>query len=334
MLVSLLLAAGCSGPTAPTSAPPTAPAAPPPNPVPPLSVTCPADVTTTMTGATTAVTFSEPVASGGLAPVQVSCTRQSGSPFAVGATPVQCTAADAASTTASCVFTVTVTAAIPRLSRTRFLAFGDSLTSGEVAVPTSTTFGTEPPNYPLIVIPSASYPAQTQSLLRARYTAQATAIEVTNAGLSGEWAEDGAKRFPGVMASVRPEAVFLFEGGNDVAAQGQVGVTRAWQALDVMAKEARNRGARVFIATLPPPRPGGPKTISAALIVSLNDRIKTTAAGEGAVLVDLYTPLATDVTRFVGIDGLHLTEAGYLRVAELFLDAVKGTFEVPGFPGS
>ena len=54
----------------------------------------------------------------------------------------------------------------------------------------------------------------------------------------------------------------------------------------------------------------------------------TVAAGEGAVLVDLYTALSVDVTRFIGVDGLHPTEAGYARMAEVFFEAIRVTLEV------
>jgi lysophospholipase L1-like esterase len=63
-------------------------------------------------------------------------------------------------------------------------------------------------------------------------------------------------------------------------------------------------------------------------ILALNDRIRTTAAGEGAVLVDLYQALGTDVPRFIGLDGLHPTEAGYQRIAETFFAAVQANLEV------
>ena len=63
-------------------------------------------------------------------------------------------------------------------------------------------------------------------------------------------------------------------------------------------------------------------------VTALNDRIRTTAAGEGAVLVDLHAALSADVTRYIGIDGLHPTEAGYLRMAEVFFDAIRATLEV------
>jgi lysophospholipase L1-like esterase len=261
-------------------------------------------------GAPVAVTFSAS-ASGGVAPVQVSCTRPSGSLFPVGTTSVQCTATDASATTRSCSFSVTVAQPAPQLSRTKFLAFGDSTTIGEVPVATNVPTRDGSPNYRMIVIPAASYPSQLLSLLRARYTGQTSVLEMTNSGLPTEWAEDGALRLPGVLATSRPEAVLLLEGVNDLAALGTRGVQSAWRAIDTMAKEIRGRGARAFIATLPPPRPGGTKAVPITLIQSLNANIRDTARGEGAVLVDVFQALSPNVDLYISVDGLHPTGAGY-----------------------
>jgi lysophospholipase L1-like esterase len=214
------------------------------------------------------------------------------------------------------------------LSRTRFLAFGDSTTAGEVPVATTTAFDEEGPNYKLIIIPAAAYPSQLLSLLRGRYTGQTAVLEVINSGSPTEWAEDGALRFPGVMSNTRPQAVLLLEGVNDLAALGTRGVQSAWRAVDTMAKEARNRGARVFIATLPPPRPSGTKAVPVTLIQSLNSNIRDTVRGEGAVLVDLFTALSTDVNRYISLDGLHPTEAGYQKIAETFFEAIRQDLEI------
>jgi len=274
------------------------------------------------------VTFPTPQTSGGIAPIQVACDRVSGSPFPIGTTTVQCTATDAASTVRACTFTITVTAqASPRLSRTRFLAFGDSLTAGEITVPTIATRDGEP-NYRLVVVPAASYPAQLLTLLRGRYLNQSSTIEVINAGLSGEWAEDGAVRLPGVLNTQRPEAVLLLEGLNDIAAQGSIGITRGARAIDTMAQEISSRGMRLFIATLPPPRPGALRSVDGQLILSVNSRIRLTASGQSAVLVDIYPEILADVNRYVGVDGLHLTEAGYSKLAELFFNAIRTDLEV------
>lgn len=240
---------------------------------------------------------------------------------------MQCTATDALANSAACSFTITINGA-PQLTLTKFLAFGDSFTAGEITNPIAST-GTEPtPNFTLAVIPTASYPTLLAGLLRGRYSGQAAAIEVINSGVPGEGAEAGARRLPGVMANARPQVLLLLEGANELSAYGQAGVNRAWMAIDTMAKEGRNRGARVFLATLTPSRPGGKNTLATQNILALNDRIRTTAAGEGAVLVDVYEALGSDVTRFIGLDGMHPTEAGYQRMAETFFAAVRANLEV------
>ena len=58
----------------------------------------------------------------------------------------------------------------PTLSRTRFFAFGDSLTAGEVTAPV--TVGSSSSNFKMIVVATASYPSQLQSLAQSRYPAQ------------------------------------------------------------------------------------------------------------------------------------------------------------------
>jgi lysophospholipase L1-like esterase len=220
---------------------------------------------------------------------------------------------------------VTVTAQTARLNRTRFLAFGDSLTAGEVTVPTTTSRNTGEQNYPLVIVPSAAYPTVLATMLRARYVSQASVIEVINTGLSGEWAQDGALRLPGVLTANRPEAVLLLEGVNDLGTPN--GPSDAGRAIATMAQEIRARGARVFLATLPPSRPGGFRSVSNSLIMSLNARIRVTATSEGAVLVDVYPVFEADLNRYIGVDGLHPTEAGYQRLAELFFNAIRTDLE-------
>jgi lysophospholipase L1-like esterase len=318
--------AGCSGsPIAPTPPPPPIAAPDPPT---ALTISCPADVTTTTKENTTvAVPFAQATASGGVAPVQVSCTREPDSMFASGTTTVQCTARDAAGQTSSCVFDVTVIVEPPRLTRTKFLAFGDSLTIGEVTVPVSGTTSAGYPNFVLSVATEAAYPTKLQTLLRSRYSAQSSSIEVVNEGKPGEWAQDGQWRLPGLLASTRVEVVIILEGYNDIGTYRDSDIRAAANAVDRMAKEARNRGARVVLGTLPPPRPGGTKSVPTQIVTNYNDRIRTIAAGERALLVDLYADMITDVARYIGVDGLHPTEAGYERMAELFLAAIRADME-------
>ena len=316
----LLLAIGCSSPTSPTQPPPTTQR-------PALTVTCPANLTVPSANSSgIAVAYSTPVTAGGVTPIQTSCVPASTSFFPVGATTVRCTATDAVQAASSCTFTVTVTPPVPQLSRTRFLAFGDSMTAGEISQPLGTTSG-RGSNHRFVLVPSASYPTQLQSMLRARYTGQSSQLQILNSGRPGEWAEDGAVRLPGVLANERPEVVLLVEGANELGALGTPGIQRASRAIDTMAREVRNRGIRLFLGTLPPTRTTVPNITPLSLIQSFNATVRTTARGENAVLVDIYTALATDVNRYIGADGLHPTEAGYQRIAETFFAAIRAELE-------
>jgi lysophospholipase L1-like esterase len=317
------LFAGCSG--SPTR--PTPPVNPPPSSS--LAITCPGNLTTSAReGSTVAVSFATPAVTGGVNPIQVSCTRPSGSLFGVGQTSIQCTAIDSTGQSASCQFNVIVNAIPPVLTSTKFLAFGDSMTAGEVTVP-ATAGSQGMANFPLIVVPSASYPARLTTFLRTRYTTQAQVIEVISAGLSGETAQDGAKRLPSVVIVSRPEVVILLEGTNDVnTTQADLGVSAAAAAMTAMVREARGRGARVIVATEPPSRPGF-RAVSPQYITTYNDRLRVIAATEGALLVDFYAGMVGDVTRYIGVDGLHPTEAGYERMAELVYQTIRQHLEQP-----
>lgn len=313
-MLALIGGAGCnSTPTAPTPPPPPPVADPP-------ELTCPSPVTVSaLTSAGAAVTFTMPESRKGQGTVSVACTPESGTRFPIGVTEAECVATDSLSRKASCTFSVTVTAP-PRLSRTRIMAFGDSLTFG------STLLGNDPYNF---VFPAGTaYPAVLQQLLSARYTDQT--ITVFNRGLVGEQAWRALSRFVAAFAADTPNVVVLLEGYNDyrvALAEGTTfGVDNAALGISQMAGEARRRGARVFICTLTPGKPGRVQ-IPASVLEAINDRFRQIARGEGAVLVDLYSALLPDLSANVSIDGLHLTPLGYRRVAETVFAAIRADLE-------
>jgi lysophospholipase L1-like esterase len=292
----------------------------------PPSLSCGPEIfRATLNTAGVAVTFDLPTASQGQGSVTVSCAPQSGTEFPPGTTPVTCTAVDALSRTASCTFSVTVVR-VPQLSRTQFLAFGDSITAGEVTVPVGA--GGRDLIVRQVVVPAASYPSVLLRTLQGRYSLQSDALAVANFGLGGERAINARNRFFGALNTVRPEAVLLMEGYNDIPGGQDGAASGAAAEIRAMAAEARLRGMRVFIATLAPPRPGGSRAIGQIYVDDYNSRMRAVASQEGAVLVDVYGALLTDVQRYIGIDGLHPTEAGYARIADAFFQAIQGALEV------
>jgi lysophospholipase L1-like esterase len=203
----------------------------------------------------------------------------------------------------------------PKLTITKFMAFGDSLTEGQVS---------PAPTLLMRLVSAQAYPGRLQAMLAARYTDQTPVV--SNQGVGGEHAVDGVSRFVRAIRNENPEAVLLLEGVNDISALGDRGASAALASMDSMMKEARNRRVAVFLATLPPEREGSIRAISSSTLNRYNEDLRRLARGEGAVVVDLARDL--DVSA-VGADGVHLTEAGYERVATLFFQAIVATKEAP-----
>ena len=310
-LLVLICCAGCNNtPSAPTPAPPVADAP---------EVTCPAPVTVSaLTSVGADVTYALPESRKGQGTVSVACTPASGATFPVGMTQAECVATDSLSRTGSCTFSVTVTGP-PRLRATRIMAFGDSLTEG------ATILGNDP--YAIVHPPETAYPTVLRQLLSARYTDQT--ITVFNRGLPGEQASRALPRFIAAFAADAPDVVVLQEGYNDVrGADTDVnGIANAIAGIRELAGEARRRGARVFICTLAPGRPGRIQIQNSALQF-INDQLRQIAIREGAVLVDVFSALLPDVNANVSIDGLHLTPLGYRRVAETVFAAIRADLEI------
>ena len=274
-----------------------------------------------------AVSFDTPTATAGQGTVTVTCTPPSGDTFPIGTTAVTCKATDTLNRTAECSFPVTVSK-LATLSKTRYLAFGDSITAGEVTFPVGSTSHGAGLITKQVVVPSAAYPTQLLKTLQGRYASQADAMIVANYGLGGEKTVNARNRFYDALAIVRPEVVLLWHGHNDIPGGLDGAASAAASEMRIMAQEARLRGMRVFIATMCPPRPGGNRTIGQLYIDDYNNRMRFLAASEGAVLVDIYAGLLPDVTRYIGVDGLHPTEAGYAKIADIFFQSIQTNFEV------
>jgi lysophospholipase L1-like esterase len=323
---------GCSTPVTPTPPPAT------------LAISCPvAPAAQSLDGKPVIVTYPAPVTTGGEGQVATTCTPPTGSSFAVGSTPVTCTARDSRQHTASCTFVASVTQ-VPRLRATRFLAFGDSITAGVIA--TTCPFNGPPTGLALLAdtaqlradldaSPGLSYPDVLNRQLSLRYAAQS--FTMMNEGLPNERAVEGAVRLPGVLSSSLPEVVMLLEGVNDLNNGGSTAIPGVISALRTMIRDSRQRGATVMVSTILPERQGacraydyldGVDDISAA-----NVQIRALVNSEGAVLVDLHPLFVPQLTTWIGLDGLHPNESGYAAMAQAFSNVIRTRFEPPS-PGA
>ncbi len=210
----------------------------------------------------------------------------------------------------------------PRISRTRFLAFGDSFTAGEVTNPIASGSAAITK---LIVVPTASYPSVLQSQLWGTYTHQSSAISVTNAGEPSERILDGRHRFPGVYDAMRPEVVLLMEGVNGLPG---VGPDISADLMSIMVQYAKAGGSRVFVGSMIPQVPSRPRgNTPTSELLAYNRTLHLLSQQEEVVFVDLYNAMLAEAATLIGIDGLHPTEAGYRRIADVFFTAIRTELE-------
>jgi len=323
MAVTVALGSACSTPTAPTPPPP-----PPPPVAEPPSLSCVEGISrATVNAAGMAISFDSPPVAGGQGSVSVTCSPASGETFPIGMTEVKCTATDSLNRTASCEFPVTVSK-LAQLSKTRFLAFGDSITAGEVSFPVGSSLIGATAITKQVVVPSAAYPTILAKTLQGRYSSQADLITVANYGFGGEKVVNARNRYLSALSTVRPDAVLILDGMNDIGGGENGAASSAASEIRVWVAEARSRGMRVFLATPTPGRPGGNRTINPLLLVDWANRMRDIAARDGAGLVELYNTMLPDAQRYIGVDGLHPNEQGYARIADIFFQTIQSNFEV------
>lgn len=291
------------------------------------TVSCPSDIKVSAhAGTDPTVTFDVPTAAKGAPPVTVLCTPASGTPFKNGVTSVTCEATDSRAHKGSCSFSVVVTPT-PLLQKTKFMAFGDSLTEGKTRLTAPSIvqvpFG--------IFNQAGSYPEALNAKLTARYQDQT--ITMIAYGWGGEQTGIGKFRLQDHWGEFNPDALLLLEGANDLldsrtsTVSGMIAaINSAVDALGTDIAYAKQRGARVFVGTLPPMASPKPPNVIAG-VLTLNDRIKALALEQQITLVDLY---AVVPAALLGSDGLHPRDGSdaYSLMADEWLKAIIATMEV------
>ncbi len=285
----------------------------PPPPPPQLQLACPSAIVREATSPQgTDVHFDAPAPTGGVEPYSVECEPGSGSVFPIGETTVLCTAKDANMAQASCDFQVSVRVS-QTLAKTKFTAFGDSITEGVVSLA------------PLIMLgPPDTYPFKLEQMLLQRYPAQPVAV--VNEGRAGEDTRELARRLPSVLNAHNPEVLLLPRGINNI--NGLPTSTQV-SAFRTMITDAQAHGAEVIIATLLPMLPSSRqyRSTTPGKIDELNTEIINLAAQYNLGLVDLFAFFDAN-QQLMGSDGLHPSAEGQTRIAELFRDEIVRRYDV------
>ena len=191
------------------------------------------------------------------------------------------------------VLTALAMPAVAAAGPLKLVVLGDSLTAG------------------LGVAPSEAFPAQLEAALRAR----GHAVELVNAGVSGDTVADGLARFDWSIPD-DAAAVIVELGANDALRGIAPAKTRA--ALDALLARLKNRNLPVLLAGMKPPRNWGNDYKGDFEIIYTD-----LASHYGAALYPFFLEGVALDPALNQADGLHPTAKGVAVIVARMLPAVE-----------
>jgi lysophospholipase L1-like esterase len=187
-----------------------------------------------------------------------------------------------------------------------YTAFGDSITNGVIYDPDRRD--------------SVGYRQPLQQLLRAFFGLGT----VFNAGVDGESTSDGVGRIDNAIRAQQADAILIMEGTNDLLDVVDIDVIAFNLRRMVQRSYEENPDILPFLAQIPPrfgPGPDGFDGPGNGRIDELNELLPEIAEEEGAVVVDMNTPL--DGHPELMSNHVHPSEAGYQVMAEVWYETIR-----------
>jgi lysophospholipase L1-like esterase len=158
-------------------------------------------------------------------------------------------------------------------------------------------------------------------------------LPVLNRGVAGDLATEAQQRFEQQVVAMRPAAVVILIGTNDIG-HGK-SVDEVLGTIRQMVQMARATGAAVMLCSVLPAR--GEAARIRPSIRPVNEGLRELARREGAVYVDLYSAVLNQRGEFAddySDDGLHPNGAGYVRMTHVLLPYVLQSISRPVAPQS
>lgn len=150
-----------------------------------------------------------------------------------------------------------------------------------------------------------------------------------NRGISGQTTPQMLVRFQADVVALKPRAVHIMAGTNDVAGNtGPTSVADIQNNIIAMVAIAKANHVAVVLASIPPAKAfnWAPALKPADQIRGLNAWLEAYAAQEGATYVDYYAAMATAdgaMKPELTFDGVHPNAAGYRVMEPLARAALK-----------
>lgn len=154
---------------------------------------------------------------------------------------------------------------------------------------------------------------------------------VVNRGIGGQTTPQMLLRFMADVVNLKPAAVHLMAGTNDIAGNtGPCTVADYQNHMLAMIALAQTHGLRVIVASIPPMKtvPWRSEVANAAArVIELNGWLRAVAAERKLVYADYHAALAAPdggICAAFTSDGVHLTDTGYARIRPIALAAIEG----------
>lgn len=145
-------------------------------------------------------------------------------------------------------------------------------------------------------------------------------IKASNRGIGGDVSRGLLFRWKEDVLALKPRAIVLLIGTNDLSAHGNPADVEHNIALMIDQARAQNPEVPIVLCTVPP-RDVADAPLKPGALADLNARIVRLGAEKRVEVVDLFTPLATPegkpVAEYFGEDRIHITPAGYKVVADV-----------------
>jgi lysophospholipase L1-like esterase len=156
-------------------------------------------------------------------------------------------------------------------------------------------------------------------------------------GVTGLTSSQIAARFEAYVVDLRPQAVHILAGTNDVYPGWQLSDTS--KNIEAMVEEAKKNHIAVVIGTIPPWGPGAlpeeadPSPQRFQRIDQLNQWLTQFAADQGIQIVDYHSLLAAangeNYIPALTVDGVHPSAAGYAVMTPHTEQAIQAALATP-----
>jgi lysophospholipase L1-like esterase len=154
-------------------------------------------------------------------------------------------------------------------------------------------------------------------------------IHLVNLGVPGITLARAATQELPIAVDARPDVIVMWLAVNDFADGVPLGAY-ATQLRSALHSLRTQTTARIYVANLPdltaiPYLARGDQQALSTRVADWNGAIAAACAGEGATLVDLYSAWRElrGHPEYISADGLHPSNLGALRLAEIFRQAIE-----------